>query len=167
MNVPNSVKKGLAHALKRARTPARLNTLVELNKSLNALANAEERRAEIRRLMSVANTPGRAVRTAARQQTNNNNTYNFQRKKLQAINTRILAIQRRLDYLLPRLGRVIPTQYHIPIGFNLTRKFVKNWKTTEAKRILARRINRAALDPKTELGRRRLLREFKKLQNKN
>jgi hypothetical protein len=167
MSVPNSVRSGLANALHRVRSPARLNSILELNKAIQNYERESKRMIELGNMARFHSTPGVWARFLAYQPGTRMSNSNFSfRRQLNRFNrasaTRFNAYQRLMQRRLA-VSRAFQNPNVAHMKLNGLRNFVKRYKPIAAGHVIARRVNRAAFDPATTLGRKRLQRELNKL----
>lgn len=166
----SSARNVAARAVHRVRSPARLNAVVELNKALKAYRKSHERLQELENTLNFYRTPGVYQRRNVRPMSNTNASFWRQNQRLHAHLHTMNRLGNELNSQIRRFERAFP---HIRNGqqrlgnipVNQLGNFVNRIKKVTASHVIARRVESASLDPRTELGRRRLRREFSAMRN--
>lgn len=163
--VPESVRRGFENALRRARAPARLNSIVELNKSIKKVNTMRNKLNQLHKIIQIHHTPGRQERPRGHpQRTNNNASWNRYMQKYNTLYAEYLRARRDVTSRAQRFYRSIHMATY-PGAFELIqlRKHVNNYKPLIAQKVIARRIERASFDPSTKLGKAMLARSHEKM----
>lgn len=160
--LPASVRKGLENALHRTRSPARLNSVIELDTSLKKLNKLQNKLNQLHRIMVIHNSPGRTTRPRGHhQRTNNNASWNRYMQKYQTTQQEYQQAHREVRTQGTRFLRSM----HMPGGFVMPvqlRQYVNQYKHLLAQKVIARRIERASVNPHTKLGKAMLARAHEK-----
>lgn len=162
----SSAKNVAARALHRVRSPARLNAVVELNKALKEYTKGHKRTQELHNRALFYETPGVHIRRNIFPKSNRNVSYWHHHQRYINHLYAMHNLGKKVNTLAKRVERAFP--YYVKnieeMPVNRLQNLVNRLKKVTASHVIARRIERAWIDPNTPLGQRRLLREFNKLK---
>ena len=149
--VPASVQKGLEQALRRARSPAALNTVLELEKAMKEVREAA------RNVVSANNMQMRFTSKYASKEISQQNVGRFLEAYYQS-HKRYHAALRKYEMYKKRFSGIV--QLPERVSFNNLQGYVSRFKPVIATNVISRGIARAVNNPRTKLGQIKVLASF-------